>query len=454
MEMAIQGTPAIFDEALMKKTFEEHLLPLCHGSTLIQRCKSIWSKYQPLEGTLQAMYQVDFTHPKRSQHFSRRLYLIIPGESRLAPGMAEKGELEEEKSSGGSDLPVSYLYLPSLKMLIQVFPKDMRLPQLRTLANPAAMVPYLQPHMGPNKLVIPRITLLKYKPEKRCVMRYELSDDDEKSSTTREYPSLIGKTFSNDRGREIFEVMRFLRRFGLPVPEPFSYIPELKLVLMEALCGRELGSLVTKANFPVYVKEAARVVAELHSVTIDRKAVKTVSLQKEATSFARLVERFKQECPGLREELDCRASTIFLKLKNCRCDRLTFVHGQLDPSQLIVSEGKISFVDLDLFKISHPATDIGRFLAYLNRLSLKLYGDPSRLAGTGELFLEKYLSLCAYDLRTVIPIWQALECLKISFIQFRRRRSGWESRFTSMWEMTERLLSSVSGPESGESRET
>jgi tRNA A-37 threonylcarbamoyl transferase component Bud32 len=442
MESAINGTPAIFNEALMKRTFEECLLPFCGGSTVIQRCRRLWSKYQPLEGTLQAVYQVDFVDPKKSQHFSRRLYLVIPGESRMAPGMPEKGEPEEGESSGESNLPVSYLYLPPLNMLIQVFPTDMRLPQLRTLVNPKVIVLYLQAYIGLNKTEIPRITVLKYKPEKRCVIRYDLSGHVEKPPSIREY-SLIGKTFGNDRGREIFHVMRFLKRSGLPVPEPFSYIPELKLLLIEALCGRELGSFVREPSFPVYVQEAARAVAELHRVTVDPKIVETVSLEEEADSFTSLVERFQLECPPLKKKIDSLASTILRKLKDCSSEHLTFVHGELDPSQLMVSDSKIWFVDFDLFKISHPATDIGRFLAYLNRLSLKLYGDPTRLGTIGNLFLEEYLSLCPDDLRTQILICQAMECVKISFIQFRRQASDWKFRLASMWETAEKALSSV-----------
>lgn len=442
MERAFKGTLTTFDRALVKKTFEEYLLPFCGGGTIIQRCKRVWSKYQPLEGTFQALYQVDFADPKKGHHFNRQLYMIIPGESRMAPGMPEKGEPEEGASSGGCDLPVSYLYLQPLKMLIEVFPTDMRLPQLRTLVDPTTILPYLQAYSDLNKMDIPRITVLKYKPEKRCVIRYDLSGHVDKSRSIRKL-SLIGKTFCDDRGRETFQIMRFLRRSGLPVPEPFSYIPELKLLLSEALQGRELESLVEEPDFPVYVKGAAKTVAELHTVTVDPKIVETVSLEEEADSFARLVERFQQECPPLKKKITRLASTIFRKLKNCRGEPLTFVHGELDPSQLIVHDSKIWVVDFDFSKVSHPATDVGRFLAYLNRLSLKLYGDPGRLGRMEKLFLEEYLSRYPCDVRTLILIWQAIECLKISFIHFRSQKSAWKFRLSGMWEIAEKVLSSV-----------
>jgi len=464
-----KGTPKIFDEALMKRTFEEYLLPFCSARTVIRGCRRSWSKYQPLKGTLQAVYQVDFADPKKGQHFSpfsdhswgesdgsQQLYLVIPGESRMVAGMPEKGELDEGESSSilsiasckypiYSDLQVSYLYIRPLKLLIQVFPTDMKLPHLRTLVNPTAILPYLQAYTDLNKMEIRRITVLRYKPEKRCVIRYDLARYAEKPTSIREY-SAIGKTFYDDRGRGIFRIMQFLRRSGLSVPEPLSYIPELKLLLTEYLHGRMLESLVAEPNFPVYIKGAARAVARLHRVPVDRKFVEIVSLEGEAERFADRLERFQQEYPLVKKKkIEYLVSTILRKLKNCGGKHLTFVHGEFDPGQLIVSDSKIWFVDFDLFKISHPAQDVGRFLAYLNRLSLRLYGNPDRLGTMEKLFLEEYLSLYHGDddLQRQILIWQAMESIKISIIQSRRRKSDWEFLLSSMLEMAEKVLSSV-----------
>jgi aminoglycoside phosphotransferase (APT) family kinase protein len=434
--------PTIFDEALMRRVFEDSILPLCRGRRVIlHTCRLLWSKYESQEGSSRAVYHVEFADQENGRHFKRQLYLVIPGESRLTPGMPEIGELPEGESAEENDLRISYLYLPHLKILIQVFPTDTKLPQLPVIVNPKAIAPYLQTYMNLKEPEVPRVTVLKYKPEKRCVVRYDFSDHGERSS------SMIGKTHYNSRGRDVFHIMQFLRRSGLPVPAPLAYIADLKLLLIEALQGRELGSFVTEPDFPEHIKGAAAAVAGLHMIPLDRAIVQTaslhrVSLNEEADSFGRHVERFQLECPELKQ-IDSLASAILRKLKLCEGECLTFVHGELDPSQLFVSDSKIWVLDFDRFKISRPAIDIGHFLAYLNRVSLKIYGDPHRLDAMGTLFLDLYLSQYREDIRTPILLCKAMEFVKMSFLQFRRQNVDWKFRVASLWEMAEKTLSSV-----------
>lgn len=433
--------PMMFDQALMKTVFEDSILPFCRGRRVIHTCRLLWSKYESQEGSSRALYQVEFADTENGRHFRQQLYLVIPGESRLTPGMPDKGESAEGESAEENDLRISYLYLPHLKMLIQAFPTDTKLPQLPVIVNPKAIAPYLQTYGNRKEPEVPRLTVLKYKPEKRCVVRYDFSDHGEQSS------SMIGKTNYNSRGRDVFHIMQFLRRSGLPVPAPLAYIADLKLLLIETLQGRELGSFVTEPDFPAHIKGAAAAVAGLHMIPLDSTIVQTasldrVSLDEEADGFARHVERFQRECPELKQ-IDGLSSTIRRKLKRCGGERLTFVHGELDPSQLFVSDSKIWVLDFDRFKISHPAIDIGHFLAYLNRVSLKVYGDPNRLDAMGKLFLDLYLSQCRDDLQTPVLLCQAMEFVKMSFLQFRRRNADWKFRVLSLWELAEKTLSSV-----------
>ena len=393
-------------------------------------------------GTTQAIYEVGFADKKRGHHFFRHLYLVIPGESRMVPGMPQIGKLEGQPSKG-TDLRISYIYVPPLKMLIQVFPTDMRLPQLPTVVRPTAISPYLQKYTDVEVAEPLKVTMLKYKPEKRCTIRYDHLGHRAGRHSSRQ-SSLIGKTFHDDRGRRIFQSLQFLKGSGLPVPEPVAYVPDLRLLLTEAVGGRELGSLVSDPNFLMYITGAARSVAGLHSLPIDRKLAETVSLEERANKFGCLVEQSPEECLAPNNQVNHLASAIISKLKNCRSDHLAFVHGSLDPSQLIIGESTIWLVDFDSFRISHPATDVGRFLAYLNRLPIRwLYGDPSHLDTMGERFLEEYLALSLDDLRGMILICQAMECVKISFIISRRQKSGWQSRSASMLEIAEGVLSRV-----------
>jgi tRNA A-37 threonylcarbamoyl transferase component Bud32 len=442
----VNGTAVLLDEALMQRTFEEHLLPFYGGNAVIQKCRRRWSKARPLKGTFQAVYQVDVADAGGSAATSQKLFLMVPGESRLSPEMPAVGQPEEEELAcdrgplGDTGLRLSYLYLPQMQLLIQVFPTDLRLPQLRTLVSPAAVTPYLQAHAGLNGAGAPAVRVLKYKPDKRCVIRYDYTRNGDRAPT--DY-SVIGKTFHNSKGKDVFAHMKLLQRSGVPVPEPLAYIPELKLVLTEALHGRELGAFAEAPDFPAYAREAARAVAGLHSIPVDLEIVKTVTLAERTAKFGRLAARFQKNCPAHGEQIEAIASTIQRQIETRCDDRLTFVHGELDHRQLIVCDGKMWFVDFDVFKASHPAMDVGRFLAHLSRLSLKIYGDPGRLSAAAEVFLEEYLCCYPDDIRTEIKIGQAIELVRIAGRKHRRQKLESESDLAAILDVTEKVLSTL-----------
>jgi tRNA A-37 threonylcarbamoyl transferase component Bud32 len=437
---SVDNSTVLLDEALMQRTFEEHLLPFYGGGAVIRRCRRRWAKSRPLKGVFQAVYQDDVADAAGGTGATQKLFLMIPGESRLSPEMPAAAQPEDEETGGDAGPRLSYLYLPQMQLLIQVFPTDLRLPQLRTLVSPTAMTPYLQAHAGLNGAGAPEVRVLKYKPDKRCVIRYDFARKGEAGA--RGY-SVIGKTFHNGTGKEVFNHMRLLRRSGVPVPEPLAYVPELKLVLTEALHGKELGALVNEPEFPAYVREAARAVAGLHSIPVDLEIVKTVTLAERAAKFGRLAARFQSSCPERSRQIEAIAAGIQRRIET-RCDeRLTFVHGELDHRQLIVCDGQMWFVDFDVFKASHPAMDVGRFLAHLCRLSLKIHGDPRRLNAAAEAFLEAYLSCYPDDIRTEIKIAQAIELVRIAGRKHRRQKSYWESDLASVLDVAEQVLSTV-----------
>ena len=220
MQNPIESEVDIFDDALMKRVFEEHLLPLCRGDLAIQKCRRDWSKHDASKRTSSALYHVKFSKPGKTEVFTRWLYLFVPGESRIAPGMPERRQLQEQDSSVDDDLQVSYLYLPPMKLLIQICPTDTRLPQLRTLVDHRSMTPHFQAYPGLNEMTISGITAIKYKPEHRCVIKYDLSIEVEHCVTRYGYfnragqppclvkRSLIGKTFCDDRGQKIFRTLQ------------------------------------------------------------------------------------------------------------------------------------------------------------------------------------------------------------------------------------------------------
>ncbi len=438
----------ILDQDLMTKILKQYLLPFCCGNWIIQKCSCTWTKYDISER--KAIYYVDFDEVDTSQHFTEIIYLISPGQKLMTPDMPKTGEIK--LCLADSRLKMSYKYIVSLDLLIQVFPTDITLPQLRFLFDPKKMLPYLQAHTALNNLAIDKITTLKYKPEKRCVIKYDIYGKPPQfknetiianyngtvSPAIKE--SFVGKTYDKDQGDNVYRKMRFLLKAGISVPKPISYIPELKLIIMETLPGRELKSFVNTSNFPLLIGNAARSIAGLHRLPVDQGMAEVVSMEVKRCKFSLEVEWFNNENPSLAKRVVKLSQNIIRELENFDSKTNTYIHGEFDLSQLLVSHNKIWFVDFDKLCISHQATDVGRFLAYLSRLSLRQNGNPCQLAREEEIFLEAYLSLCPDVSKREVFICQAMECLKVFFILYRRRKMKGNLPIETMVDKAESVL--------------
>jgi glycosyltransferase involved in cell wall biosynthesis len=125
---------------------------------------------------------------------------------------------------------------------------------------------------GPYRLKrIETINILKYKPNRRCVLAYRLTGRNKKNGR-RVQQQVIGKVFRDGRGKRLFKLQALLyqHNFGpdaadrIHVPEALAYVPEMRMLVQASVPGRTLDELSLVGDIGRQVTRCAEGLAKLH----------------------------------------------------------------------------------------------------------------------------------------------------------------------------------------------
>jgi aminoglycoside phosphotransferase (APT) family kinase protein len=232
--------------------------------------------------------------------------------------------------------------------------------------------------------------------------------------------SVVGKWFDNERGGVVAQALSRLREheFDGPdvyVPAPLLYVPEARVLFMEAVEGRPLRDALLDDE--AVAGRAGAWLAAFHAASVDlerdcgperqrRDVASWAAKQPAIAALARRVDGALAEAP----------------------DPMRPVHYDYYHSQaLIDGDGRIVVLDFDQAGMGNPAVDLAHFEALLGVLARRELGDPERLAGAAEAFRAGYAARAQLPERhTAI---EAFAWLKLAYVATARRETG-EQEYT------------------------
>ena len=330
--------------------------------------------------------------------------------------------------------------VPELRLVLETPPADAALPALAMLADPSRARVFLEgairaglPAHADIRIEACQPKVLRYKFGSRCTMLCRLEYGPE--ATGRGWPeAVVVKTHRGRKGRVAYEAMRALWETELrsstavTIAEPLAFIPELRVLIQRALPhGSMLNDLLTtvlpggtaggREELRAQLAKTARGLAALHACTA-RGTMFTFEEQM-AEARGRIVA-LATWIPGFDGALAPTLARLDALAASHPPDRPVPSHRSFRPTQVLLHEGHIAFIDFDGFCEAEPAMDLALFRASLRKNVMRLgssAGPPgpfpdllSALDGLCDLFLDEYARVAPVS-RERVTLWETLYLL-------------------------------------------
>jgi tRNA A-37 threonylcarbamoyl transferase component Bud32 len=403
----------------MAVLFERDVLPAVFGRSAQVTLTRERAAYEPGERCA-LLYSVEFADQ--------------PGTSRLAVATTVRDHSLEAitrhpspPASNGANGALRALWLAEHRCLIEFFPQDWGLPSLEQAVDPQVARGLIAAASDDDGAAMGAIDVhvLRYYPQKRCVIRYERTD-----AQGGPRSAIVGKVYppKSIAGR-VWQTMQALHpqgaQTGIVTPLPLRLVPELDLILMEALPGISIKRLLWKAKTAEQgrgvIDEVARALAAIHAFRLESDEVRSEPtdlryLEAEAASLDVVAPEFARRVAAL--------------LDGVRRDPVAggspcFIHGDFAPSQLLVDGDTIAMLDFDRACLGDPAIDVGNLMAKLHKKAVTKGADHYR--PLAERFLSAYQAQAPgrVDARRAHR-FQAMSLIRMAVHDFRRAPHAYE----------------------------
>ena len=308
------------------------------------------------------------------------------------------------------------------------------MPQLATALDPVAVDALLK--RGLPKLTgeggilrLRRISVLRYKPGKRCLVEYRVRVDEANREPYR--ASIIGKTRAKRFGQKDYRLQQEIwdRGFsnesadGITVPEPLGHIPEIQMWFqrkIKAECATDL--MQSEAAVPL-AKKIAEAAFKIHQSGVPTEKAHQVAdeLRILETCFASVA----QTNPSLRPRLDELWKECVRLGDTLNGRPTTGIHRDFYSDQILVRDKKLYLIDFDLYCQGDPALDIGNFTGHLVELALRLSGKSNALNAAEDAIVSRFLELAGEQHRNAIKVYHLLTLARHIYLstQFEERRA-------------------------------
>ncbi len=259
---------------------------------------------------------------------------------------------------------------------------------------------------------IETITLLKYKPNRRCVLMYDLLGQDCHTGRPARR-QVIGKVFRDERGARLFNLQTLLYQHGfgpaaadeIHVPEALAYVPEMRMLVQAYAPGQTLSTLSLQGNIGWAVQRAAEGLAKLHrspafaaSPDNSRPRLKPYTLADELRGVDDYTARLAETRPGDMPVIESLQATLLTWADSLPAAATTVpLHRDFYYSQVLFHGSRLHLIDFDLLALGDPAVDVANFIAHLAYLGLEQFGDLGWFAREMGEFLATYTATLTTD---------------------------------------------------------
>lgn len=333
----------------------------------------------------------------------------------------------------GFEHPVAQLDDPA--MVVRVFPVDPLLPGLAHAIDEEEMLPVFARHLDACQRAgrAPRgfrHEILHYKPRRSCIVHYEL-DLGPGAGTCRVY----GKVARDERGESNHAVLaaawEAARASGTwRAARPVAYLPEWKLLLQEAVLGRDFrlvfADVTPDDGSPALLAQArqhlSRIVAAVRSLQRAPRGPGPVkSFEKLFDEQERNLHYLGGAEPRLAAEIRALREELRAVERQTPRAPLVFCHGDFAHGNVLIDGETVGIIDFDKSGMAEPAFDIAYFLTHLWSFGLRHQKRMPHVAGLWKHMRDEYLALAPEVTSERLAVYEALDFAAYVLRNFRKQ---------------------------------
>ncbi|HWO57523.1 MAG TPA: aminoglycoside phosphotransferase family protein [bacterium] len=334
-----------------------------------------------------------------------------------------------------SAIGTSVQMLDELYAVLYWYPNDERLSGLRGIAAPRK----LQRLFYQNLSDFPsaswrisdrsiRLSLLRYKPERRAVLRCRFRAHRLGTAEQHELFVFLG-VYEDVRAAQLSGLIaRLTERLNnateLSLPRTIACVPDAGLLVSEVAPGDTLQLLLSEntAFAAEAINRSANAIARLHRVAAGSDIPANPGHEARLFETVELIGRLAPDCLRTAREIADQLGRDGLISGANR----SVIHGDLHPGQILLSDARTTLVDLDRTRYGDPLEDIGNFCAQLR------LGPPGGPLWDPDTVQSRFLS--AYERSTsrridqhALSRWIAFALLRAGVIPLGRFQPNWRA---------------------------
>ena len=337
-------------------------------------------------------------------------------------------------------------FIPSLQMLVEVYPYDRKLRTLGSVVSGAVqgIESSLLGRLGPGEWRVEQRTIepTRYRTEFGAALRYAIRARDAVSTRSEEVRCYL-KVYRNDRGAETFRILQSLSRSGPDGGHPYStvkpiaYVDELRTLALEEAPGVSLTQILeTNPDPSDELRLVARAVAAFNQDEFPIK--RRYSLADRLVEVENASALVQWACPQVREAVQAISDAVTGGLDE---GGPAPIHGDLKPDHIFLSGGRVTLIDLDWAASADPLLDPAQLFAYITgRVGL----DSTPMTHTevaGATFVEEYFRFVPNSWRRRFSLHCAGALLEVAAGIFRRQESRWPEKIIRVIEAAQHEIS-------------
>lgn len=341
------------------------------------------------------------------------------------------------------------MLVPELAAVYFHFPLDRSLAGLWYLASPDRLKHSLHAHVPSItddgwrvRARKSRVEVVKYKPERRCIVRADLSlVRDGRADRSRR--AVVAQAYADDRGAIVHRAMeRVALRAGeteegeLRVPAPLGWDASHRILYQEQVEGHPFGFLLDEPDAPRICGAAARALRAVHAL-----APGDLPVHHGQDDLAE-VARIGTDLVATEPDMAPRWTRIQRALRAARSAAngrpLALLHGDFYDHQILAGPGGSWLIDWDEARAGDPLSDVGNFLAHMHLREVRREVSPA-LAGQLRAAFEGGYFPDAPPPRA-LAFHSAACLLRLAHVPFRGLAPDWRAQTERILDRAEALL--------------